>query len=455
MDIAAAHLIGIGGSGMSAIAEMLLERGVKVSGSDAVLSALTETLQLHGAVVFQGHKAEHLAADVALVVHSAAIAEDNPELRLARQRGLRVMKYAEMLGELMRGARAICVSGCHGKTTTSSMIAHMFLSCGQDPSFVIGGVVRGVNRSSRAGKGPYFVAEACEYDRSFHHLHPQVAVITNIDADHLDYYKDLDKIEEAFSVFASLTPERNGLVVVPAEDVRARRAAEKSGRPVVTFGLAAGCDYAARDVQSNANGISFRAFARGTDLGAFHARQYGLHNVKNALAMLAVGDFFGIPAAQMRAAFASFEGVGRRFEWVGEVGGMLVFDDYGHHPTEVAAVIAAARERFPEKQIWLAFQPHQHARTRVMMDEFARVLKQADMTILLDIYAARDTEEDRRIVHSSQLAKRLASVGGTVQYCGTFDEAVGFARLHASPDKVLITAGAGDVWKLAYTLVGR
>ncbi len=440
---------------MSAIAEMLLERGVKVSGSDAVLSALTDTLQLHGARVFQGHRAEHLPAEAALIVHSAAIAEDNPELRLARQRGLRVMKYAEMLGELMRGTRAVCVSGCHGKTTTSSMVAHMFLSCGHDPSFVIGGVVSGVNRSSRIGKGQYFVAEACEYDRSFHHLHPQVAVITNIDADHLDYYKDLDEIEESFRIFASLVPERNGLVVVPAEDVRARRAAEGSARPTVTFGLSAGCDYTAVDVQSNADGISFRAFGRGNDIGVFHARQYGIHNVRNALAMLAAGDFYGIPAEQMRTAFASFRGVGRRFESVGEVGGMLVFDDYGHHPTEMAAAITAGRECFPEKKIWVAFQPHQHARTKLMMDEFARVLAQADMTILLDIYAARDKEEDRKTVHSAQLAKRLISAGGTVQYCASFAEAVACARLHASPDKVLITSGAGDVWKVAYSLVGR
>ncbi|MDQ7780748.1 MAG: UDP-N-acetylmuramate--L-alanine ligase [Planctomycetota bacterium] len=452
------HLVGIGGSGMSALAEHLIEAGVAVSGSDRASSATTDSLRRLGARVFDTHDEKNLPPDADVVVRSAAVPDDNPEVAAARRLGLKVVKYAEMLGELTAANKSVCVSGCHGKTTTSSMLAHVFMRCGLDPGFMIGGVVAGVNRSSRVGRGEYFVAEACEYDRSFHRLRPHVAVITNIDADHLDYYRDIDEIEESFRVFVSLVPAESGLVVVNGEDPRALRAAASSGRKYVKFALSdpadGTADWTAVEPGSDAAGISFRALNRGTDLGLFRSAIYGLHNVKNALATLAVCDFYGLPLESVRAAILDFPGVGRRLEAVGEANGMPVFDDYGHHPTEIGSVISAARSRWPGRKVWFVFQPHQHARTKLMMDAFAEVLHRADMTILVDIYAARDTEADKKTVHSKQLAHRLAERGAGVVYCASFAEAAEYARRNAGPDKVLITLGAGNVWKVGRMVAG-
>jgi UDP-N-acetylmuramate--alanine ligase len=448
------HLIGIGGAGLSAIAALLLDMGYAISGSDQRPNAATDELAARGATFFRGHQAANVAgAD--LVVVSSAIPENNPEVAAAEAAGIPILRRGEFLGPLMEGRHGIGVAGAHGKTTTTSLIAIALLRAGLDPSFIIGGQLsvgpaEGFATSvigARAGQGP-FVIEADEYDRMFLGLRLEVAVVTNVEWDHVDCYPTPQTFADAFRAFAALIPAW-GLLLVCADDpgALALRDAAAPGVRVLTYGLSPEADWQAHDLRPN-------------DLGGFDAEIWvrdaqgspsrkaadlrlsipGRHNVRNALAALAVADWHGIPPRRAAVMLRDFHGAGRRFELLGEEGGVTVIDDYAHHPTEIAATLSAAHMRYPSRRIWAVFQPHTYSRTRALLDGFAASLDDADRVIVLDIYPAR--EKIDLGMHSSQLVERM-DPERTV-YIGGIEDAARRLLDQVEPDDVVITMSAGD-----------
>jgi UDP-N-acetylmuramate--alanine ligase len=379
----AIHFVGVGGIGMSGIAEVLLDLGYRVSGSDLRESEVTRRLQTLGGRIAVGHAEANLGeADV--VVVSSAVRPDNPELRAARARGIPVIPRAEMLGELMRVKDGVAVAGSHGKTSTTSMIAAIFAQAGLDPTVIIGGKAQALGSNARLGHGEVLVAEADESDGSFRHLFPMTAVITNVDREHMDHFGTEEALQDAFLDFANKVPFY-GLVVICADDAAAAALGPRLLKRHVTYGLAAG-DYRGDIREATAEGTSFRIRVRGKERGEARLRMPGVHYAQNALAALAVADFFGVPFEAYREAMATFAGVDRRFSVRGEAAGILVVDDYGHHPTEIAATVAAAR--LYGRRVVVAFQPHRYTRTQDLLEEFAPALAGADAVVLTDIYAA-------------------------------------------------------------------
>ena len=363
------HIVGIGGAGMSAIATLLLERGYRVSGSDQVESEVTRWLRKQGAEVFISHRAENVG-EVDMVVVSSAIRADNPEWIAAQERGIPVNKRAQFLGWLMQGSLGVAVAGTHGKTTTTAMIAHTLMSAGRDPSFIVGGTIKSIGQSAHAGRDREFVIEADEYDRMFLGLTPTIEVILNVEHDHPDCYPTLDAMLEAFRAFLHRLPE-DGLVVACGEDAAASSLAREAPRRLM-YGFKPVLDWYATDLRpNNAGGIDFLAHHNGKMRGMARLRVPGKHNVLNALAALAVADVLGVPVNMAVDALSEFRGVGRRFEVRGEVNGVTIVDDYGHHPTEIRSTLAGARLRYSGQQIWAVFQPHTYSRTRTLLDQFA------------------------------------------------------------------------------------
>jgi UDP-N-acetylmuramate--alanine ligase len=446
-----AHCIGIGGIGLSGLAKCLAARGWRVSGCDQKGGAAAEALAEAGVAVRIGHDAAHLRDRPDVVVRSAAISDGHPEVAAARAAGIEVVKYAEMLGRLMAEGEGIAVSGCHGKTTTSGWIAYLLDRAGLDPSFVVGGVIPHFGSNSRAGGGRHFVAEACEFDRSFHHLKPRIAVITNIEEDHLDYYKDLKEIVEAFGVFAAAAPVVVGCADNPwvAEILTQRPGAARS------YALERDALWRARDVRVAGGRWRFEALREGRPAGRFTLEVPGLHNVSNALAVLAVGTELGIAPDAIAGAVEGYGGAARRFQTVGERRGVTVIDDYAHHPTEIASVLAAARARFAGRPVWCVFQPHQHSRTRQLLDAFPPAFDGAAQVLLPDIYFARDSEEERRKVTSGDLAERLRGRGIAARHLPAFDGILDALEREIPEGAVLITMGAGNVGEVAERFVGR
>ena len=446
------HFIGIGGIGVSGLARLLLARGLTVSGSDLRDGPTADSLRRAGAAVVAGHAPENIPPATDLVVASAAIPPENVELRAAQERGLRVLKYAQALGELMDDYAGIAIAGTHGKTTTTSLVAYLLSRVGFSPSFVVGAEVPQLGGSSGLGHGPYLVVEACEYDRSFLNYHPNFAVITNIEEDHLDYYRDLEDIIGAFAQFASqVQPE--GRLLVNGRDARALRAAKSARAPVETFAVGAPADWSARDLVEQGGFFSFTASHGAEGLGRFQLAIPGAHYVDDALAAVALAVMAGADVEGCRRAVADFRGARRRFERVGELAGVQVVDDYAHHPTEIRVTLRAARQSFPRARIWCVFQPHQYSRTRTLLGEFARSFDDADRVLLPDIYLARDSDEDRHAVSSADLAAAIREHGRAAQevrYLATFSEIEEVCRRELSPGDVLITMGAGDVWKLGH-----
>ena len=445
------HFIGIGGIGMSGVAKCLLSQGVQVTGSDASGSPTVDALSTLGARVRIGHDPIAIHPGLSYVVYSAAIRDDNPELRRAKELGVPTLKYAQMLGRLVNEKEGIAVAGCHGKTTTTGMIAHVLSAGGLDPTYVIGGNVPCLGGSSRIGQGRYFVAEACEYDRSFHNFSPKVAVVNNIDADHLDYYRDLEEIIESFARFASTVAE-DGLLVVSADDDKALRAARAAKAPVETFGQSPDAGWRATDVRVVDGRWEFEAIERGALFASIRLRVPGRHNVSNALAACAVARWTGVEPVTAAQALSTFGGASRRIERLADVGGVTVFDDYAHHPTEIRAVLRTLHEMFPGRPLWAVFQPHQHSRTRALLGEFAEALTLADRVFLPDIYSARDTEEDRKAVSSADLAALVEARGGRAEYVGPLTEAAARVATKLRPGTVVVTMGAGDVWRTAHQI---
>ncbi len=435
------HFIGIGGAGLSAIAHVLLDEGFTVSGSDRAASATTEQLASRGARVMIGHQAAHVAgAD--LVVFSSAVQDDNVELVRANKLKLPVVKRAELLGHMMAGRASVAIAGTHGKTTTTAMIAQALLEAERDPTFIVGGVIGGVGLSARAGLGP-FVIEADEYDRMFLGLRPTMAVVTNVEHDHPDCYPTFEAMMEAFGLFVDLLPA-DGALVAGWDNPAARQLGEQrqaQGKPVIAYGLNKEAAWQAVDVQPNqAGGSDFVALKGGQTAGLVRLRVPGAHNVVNSLAALAVLDQLGVPFDKTRDSLREFLGVGRRFEVKGEVNGIVVVDDYGHHPSEIRATLAAARARFAGRKIWAVFQPHTYSRVKAFLPGFAAAFSDADHVIVTAIYAAR--ERNSQGVSGADVAAQ--SNHRDARYIPALEDAAAYLLEHVRSGDVIITLSAGD-----------
>jgi UDP-N-acetylmuramate--alanine ligase len=437
------HFVGIGGSGMSGIAEVLLNLGYTVSGSDQKRSAVTDRLESLGATVAGGHAAGNVD-EAHVVVTSTAVRPDNPEVVEARRRGVPVIPRAEMLAELMRLKYGVAVAGSHGKTTTTSMVALVLDKGGLDPTVVLGGRLGVLGSGARLGKGEFMVAEADESDRSFLKLTPTMAVVTNIDREHLDAYRDLADIQEAFVGFINKVPFY-GAAVLCLDDGPVQDVLPRVERRVVTYGLSHQAHVSARDVRLGPTGSVYTAVVHDTAIGEIELAVPGAHNVLNSLAAVAVGLDLDLAFEHVRRGLGEFTGVDRRFQVRGEAGGILVVDDYGHHPTEIRATLETLRARAGERRTVVLFQPHRYTRTQHLWDEFCRCFHQADVLLVTDIYAA--SEEPIPGVTGESLAQAIATRGHReVLYAGDLKQAASRLAKEAKDGDVVLTLGAGSVW---------
>ena len=435
-------MIGIGGSGMSAIATLLLESGCVVSGSDALASETTAKLAALGAIISIGHKAENVAGADQVVV-SSAVQPDNPEVAAANANGIPVLKRADFIGGLMAGRVGVAVAGTHGKTTTTALISYILLRADRDPSFIVGGVLADLGTNARHGNGEPFVVEADEYDGMFLGLRPKVAVVTNMEHDHPDCYPTLESYQKAFEQFIALIPG-DGLLIACRDDAGAKQLGEvatQNGKRVIWYGLKNGVSLKAENVQANgAGGSDFVVTRDGNTVGLARTRIPGLQNVSNTLAALAAVDALGVDFNTARNALAEFQGVGRRFEVKGDVGGITVVDDYAHHPTEIRATLAAARRRYAGRQIWAMFQPHTFSRTRALLADFAASFGDADHVLVTDIFRSREAFDAS--VSAQDIVARMSHPDA--RYVPSLDEATAVLLAEMKPGDVLITLGAGD-----------
>ncbi len=433
------YFIGLGGAGMSALAELLLEWGYAVSGSDRQDSPVLERLRGMGATVYIGHDASQLSA-ARLLVYSSAVPADNPELRAARAAGIPCIKRAGFLGQLMVGHRGIAVAGTHGKTTTTSMIAHVFKSCGLDPTAVVGGTMSNTGRGALSGNGSYFITEADEYDRSFLTLYPRITVLTNLEADHLDIYGDLEELTATFNEFVKHTPF-TGKIIYNGEDPQLLRAIGGAYGRTLSFGLKENLDLYAGHIGAHEGGSRSHIFYRGKLLGMLALNLPGEHNIKNALATIGVALECGLSFAEISTALETFAGVERRFQFKGGVKDCLFYDDYAHHPTEVEAALRAARAGWSRRLVVL-FQPHLFSRTRDFYREFARALDVADFVLLAPVYPAR--EEPLPGVSSSLIGEELRKPHKVIAHNGEIVDAL---AEQCRPGDLVLAMGAGDIWK--------
>jgi UDP-N-acetylmuramate--alanine ligase len=447
------HFIGIGGSGMSGLARMLLDRGAVVSGSDPNPNTQTFELAARGARVSRDQLGELLDRSVDLVVRTAAVPDHNAEVLAARVLGLEVVYYAQLLGQVMAEQCGIAVAGTHGKSTTSAMVSYALLRCDADPSFVIGATVRQLGGGSRSGAGRHFVAEACEFNRSFHNLAPRIAIITNIEEDHLDCYRDIHEIVESFQAFARLVPA-DGVIVTNGIDGNVRRAIADVAAPVQYAALQPGYDWST-EVSGIENGCHTGIVRhRGAEVATLRLSIAGRHNLINATMALAACVHAGLDPAAAAAAIGEFRGADRRMTEVGRVRGAIVVDDYGHHPTEIRATLAALRERYQPRKLFCIFQPHQHSRTRFLLDDFSGSFANADETIVPDIYFVRDSESEKQKVNSQDLVERIVRHGGRAVHLPDFCTIADYIRDHAGEGDLVVTMGAGNVWEIGRELCG-
>jgi UDP-N-acetylmuramate--alanine ligase len=445
------HFVGIGGIGMSGIAEVLLNLGYQVSGSDLRASDITARLASLGGTIAIGHRAENVAA-ADVVVISSAVPRQNPEVVAARARGVPVIPRAEMLAELMRLKTGIAVAGSHGKTTTTSMVAHLLAAAGLDPTAVVGGRLNNFGSNAKLGRGELMVVEADESDGSFLRLSPTVAVVTNIDPEHLDHYGDFERLRAAFAEFINRVPFY-GLAVLCVDHPTVQGLLPEVEKRHVTYGLGPLADYQATDLLLEGFRSVFRASRKGESLGRFELAMVGEHNVLNALAALAVADELGVPVEASREALAAFRGVDRRFTVRGTAAGVTVIDDYGHHPAEVRATLAGARRAFGRRLV-VAFQPHRYSRTRDLREEFATAFNDADLLFCTEIYAAG--EDPIPGVTGEALVETLRAHGHReVVYAADRPALLELLLGRVLPGDLVVTLGAGDITRVGGELLER
>ena len=445
------HFVGIGGIGMSGIAEVLLNLGYKVSGSDLRASEITERLAGLGGEIYFGHARENVAhADV--VVISSAVHDDNPEVVEAHERLIPVIPRAEMLAELMRMKYGIAVAGTHGKTTTTSMVATLLSKGGIDPTIVIGGRLNSIGTNARLGQGQFLVAEADESDGSFLLLSPTIAVVTNIDADHLDFYSGIEEIKDTFVEFVNKIPFY-GLAVLCLDNGNVTDILPRVKKRFTSYGLSAQADFRATDVKHSGFTTSFVAHHKGARLGEIAFSMPGAHNVLNALAAIAVAMELDVPFETIRDGFASFGGVGRRFQMKGGAKGVMVVDDYGHHPTEIVATLGAAKSGW-DRRLVVVFQPHRYTRTKELFEDFVKAFHNADVLILTDIYPAGEAPIEG--ITAEVLAARIRRHGQRdVTWISDREKLCAHLESVLQPGDILLTLGAGNVWQVGETMLER
>ena len=437
------HFIGIGGISMSGLAAVLLNSGYKVSGSDFKNSEIVEKLRAEGAEIYIGHNKENIKNDVDLVVYTAAIPSDNPEIVAAKELNIALMDRAEFLGQIMKGHKYnVAISGTHGKTTCTSMLSHITLAADLDPTILVGGELDAIGGNFRIGSSEYFVTEACEYKRSFLKFFPYVGVILNIDADHLDCYKDINEIADTFLKFSKLIP-KDGYLVGYGDDVRVKEILSSAECNTLSYGFNEDCNVTAKNISFNKKGCaSFDAYKDGEFLLNLTLNVPGKHNILNALASICVSSIFEVSNESIIEGLSKCKGAHKRFEYKGELNGVTVIDDYAHHPTEIKATLSTAK-KIPHNTTYCIFQPHTYTRTKTLFDEFSTCFADTDELILMDIYAAR--EKDTGLVSSDQLGDAIRANGVKCINVHSHDEALAYVKSKLKDGDMLLTVGAGDV----------
>ncbi|MDN5352444.1 MAG: UDP-N-acetylmuramate--alanine ligase [Clostridiales bacterium] len=440
------HFVGIGGISNSAIAELMAQAGYTVTGSDLCESDLTRHLRDKGIEVFIGHAAENVS-NADLVVYTVAVGEENPEMAEAKKKGIPCLTRAEMLGQIMAGYEtAIAISGTHGKTTTTSMVTRIFNDSKYNPTALVGGVFDDIHSNLKIGDSRFFITEACEYKESFLSFFPKIGVILNIDEDHLDYYRDLDHIVSAFVKFAK-NVENGGTLIINGDDYNTRKIIPYYRGKLVTFGMADHCDFRAANIVYNTNGCAqFDVFDKDHLLCSIELQIPGQHNIYNALAAFSAGSIAGVPAKELAAKLETFKNAHRRFEKRGVKNGVTVIDDYAHHPNEIRVTLEAAKRIASVGKIWCVFQPHTYSRTKDLLHGFAGAFGNADEVLLADIYAAR--EKDTGEISSIDLMNALNTEGVHSVYFESFNAIVSHLKAHAAPGDLVITMGAGDIYRV-------
>jgi len=437
------HFIGIGGISMSGLAEILHDEHFTISGSDAKESALTRHLTEKGMQIFYGQTADNIIPGIDLVVYTAAISEDNPEFACAKEKGIPMLSRAELLGQIMDNySHSIAVSGTHGKTTTTSMISQILLSASCDPTITVGGILEAINGNLRVGSSEYFISEACEYTNSFLHFYPKYSIILNVEAEHLDFFKDLDDVRNSFHSFAGNTKE-DGVIIINGEIENYKALVADIPAKIITYGLKEGYDYYPANITFDEKACaSYTVMHHNEVLMDVKLGVPGMHNVSNSLAAIALSMELKLEKEDVLAGLLAFGGANRRFQHKGVKNGITVVDDYAHHPTEIRATLNSA-VNYPHERLVLVFQPHTYSRTKAFLDEFAEVLSTVDVVVLADIYAAR--EKNTYGISSEDLLSKLKEHGTECYYFPTFSEIENFLEKNCMNGDLLITMGAGDV----------
>lgn len=445
------HFIGIGGISMSGLAEISFDKGYKVTGSDMNRTPITEHLEKIGIPVSHGHKAENITDDIDLVIYTAAIHEDNPEIQAAKAKGISMMTRSVFLGQLMRHFNyPICVSGTHGKTTTTSMLSHAFLSAGLDPTITVGGILNAIKGNIRIGKSPYFITEACEYCDSFLDFFPRIGIILNIEEDHMDYFKDIHQIRSSFQKFALKIP-KDGFLSINGETPDLDAFLKPVTCCVETFGLESKDDWTAQNIVYNDKACaSFDVYYKGNLMTHLDLHVPGRHNVLNALSVCSVCHHVGLNLRSLNNGLEAFSGANQRFEIKGKINDATIVDDYAHHPTEILATLNVANH-YPHNELYIVFQPHTYTRTRAFLDEFAKALSTGQHIILTDIYAAR--EKDPGDISSKDIAAKMKELGKEALYMSDFNEIAAYLKAHMKANDLIITMGAGNVNQIAGILL--
>ncbi|WIF95684.1 UDP-N-acetylmuramate--L-alanine ligase [Caminicella sporogenes] len=444
-DINRIHFIGIGGIGMSGIAEILLNNGYAVSGSDLKPSHITNKLKEKGAKIYIGHSEKNVD-NADLVVYTSAVKSDNPEIHKAKQLGIPILDRAQMLGEIMKEyKRSLAIAGAHGKTTTTSMISLIFEHANLNPTILIGGELKEINGNVKIGNKDYLITEACEYQENFLKFFPNVGVVLNIDEDHLDYFENLEHIVNTFIKFAKLIPKQ-GYLIINNDDYNTRKLLSHANCNIITYGINVESNFMAKNIIFNEKGYpSFEILYKNDTIGKISLKVLGYHNIYNALAAISTTYTLGVPMDKIKEKLEAFTGTHRRFEIIGEKNNIKVIDDYAHHPTEIKATLEAAK-KYPHNRIWCIFQPHTFTRTKALLLDFASAFNNADNIIITDIYAAR--EKDTGEIHSKDLTNLIKKEGKNAVYIQNFEEIVEYLNENAKSKDIILTMGAGNIYEV-------